>query len=316
MTELNNLAQSNYDCFISATSTASREITEVEVETRTRSGRESGSWRGTRTRSTGRISTRGYISTPARRARSASCSSMRPITSKATSIRRSCGEVRQVPACPQPCRIRVVHHDPRDHPRHAIEVLGGAHVEVATGCGTKFERFTVKGRTARGTIVTVEDGKPVSGGKAIVRLSHRRQADARSHYQAVRLRNGRFVAKLEGDGRWVKAFYVPAAGFAEVKANWRRWPSLSIARWNDRAESLRVQNRAFDPAYAAQTCTRRARTLPLQRVTPSGPFWGLSIPFDLVNRQVCRKPGVRVRFEYGISGVTPPRRWRSSRWSR
>ena len=31
MTELNNLAQSNYDRFISATSIASREITEVEV---------------------------------------------------------------------------------------------------------------------------------------------------------------------------------------------------------------------------------------------------------------------------------------------
>ena len=190
---------------------------------------------------------------------------MRPITSKATSIRRSCGGGTSSsgvsPTVPHSRRSSRT----RDHPRHAIEVLGGA-VEVATGRGTKFERFTVKGRTARGTIVTVEDGKPVSGGKAIVRLSHRRQADARSHYQAVRLRNGRFVAKLEGDGRWVKAFYVPAAGFAECESELAPLYLATSYRALERpVESLRVQNRAFDPAYAAQmTCTPRARTLPLQ----------------------------------------------------
>ena len=74
------------------------------------------------------------------------------------------------------------------------------------------------------------------------------------------------AAKLEGDGRWVKAFYVPAAGFAEcVKANWAPLPSPSYRALERLVESLRVQNRAFDPAYAAQSDVHAAaRTLPLQ----------------------------------------------------
>jgi hypothetical protein len=108
--------------------------------------------------------------------------------------------------------------NPRDNPRHSIDVMSGAQAEIATGKSTKFERFVVDGRAVRGTVVTVEDGKGVPGGTVVLRVSLGKQADEKSHYQNAKVQNGNFSAKLEGDGKWVQAFYVPAPGFAECES--------------------------------------------------------------------------------------------------
>ena len=109
--------------------------------------------------------------------------------------------------------------NPRDHPRHSIDVLSGVDVEVVTGKSTRFERFVVDGRSARGTVVTAEEGKGVSGGKVIVRVSPRKAPDEKSSYVTVPVREGNFSAKLRGEGRWAKAFYVPARGYADCESD-------------------------------------------------------------------------------------------------
>jgi hypothetical protein len=108
--------------------------------------------------------------------------------------------------------------NPYDNPRHSLEVLGGAQAEVVTGKSTEFQRFVVEGRSARGTVVTQEDQKPVPSGKVIVRVASGKGPKAKLDYQEVELQNGNFAAELFSEGERVKAFYIPSAGYGDSES--------------------------------------------------------------------------------------------------
>lgn len=221
MTELNNVAQSNYNRFISASaSPPSREITLVEV----------GNPYPARTR----IWLTGGHSNPLYR----------------TYLQHAWlyldpGETRKVEMMfeyapdnltndlyPPPLREKyrqlqkVPNHvgsaafieDPRDNPRHAMQVLGGVQAQVVTGRSSKFERFSADGQTASGRIVTVSDGKPVAGGKVILRVSTRGNAKTFA-YQEVALSNGSFKTRLKDKGTEVKAYFLPPADVGECESD-------------------------------------------------------------------------------------------------
>jgi co-chaperonin GroES (HSP10) len=108
--------------------------------------------------------------------------------------------------------------NPRDNPRHSLDVLGGAQAEVVTGKSTEFQRFVVDGRTARGTVVTHEDKKPVQSGKIVVRVASGKGPKGKMDYQSVRLQGGSFVVGLKFKGERVKAFYIPSPGYGDSES--------------------------------------------------------------------------------------------------
>lgn len=221
MTELNNVAQSNYDRFISATaSPPSREITSVEV--------------GNPYPVRARIWITGGHSNPLYR----------------TYLEHSWlyldpGETKKVEVMFEyapdnltndvyPPHMRDKYHglqrvpnnvgatafieDPRDKPRHAIQVLGGVQVQVVTGRSTKFERLYADGPSVGGHVVTTDDKAPVSGGRVILRVSTAGKASSFA-YQESKISNGSFTAKLRHKGTEVKAFYVPPSGLGECESD-------------------------------------------------------------------------------------------------
>lgn len=221
MTELNNVAQSNYDRFISATaSPSSREMTSVEVGNpypiRTRIWLTVGhsnplyrtylehSWLYLDPGETRRVGVM-FEYAPDNLTNDVYPSHLRK-------------QYREFQRVPNNIGATAFIEDPRDTPRHALQVLGGVQVQVVTGRATKFERFYADGPTVGGRIVTVDQKSPVSGGKVIVRVSTKGDP-ATFAYQVVKVSNGDFVAKLKCKGDEVKGFYSPSPGLGECESD-------------------------------------------------------------------------------------------------
>jgi hypothetical protein len=108
--------------------------------------------------------------------------------------------------------------NPRDDPRHSLDVLGGAQAEIVTGKSTEFQRFGVDGRTVYGAVVTQEERKPVPSGKVVLRIASGREPKAKLEYMVVRLKGGQFQASLKQQGERVKAFYIPSPGYGDSES--------------------------------------------------------------------------------------------------
>jgi M6 family metalloprotease-like protein len=220
MTELNNIAQSNYDRFVSTTSMPSREMTTMEVgnpyPVRTRIWINAGnsnplyrtylehSWVYLDPGETRKIQVM-YEYAPDHLTNDVYPKQLLP-------------KYREMLRMPNRVAFASFIENPRDNPRHSLEVLGGAQVEVVTGKSTEFQRFVVDGRTARGTVVTHEDKKPVPSGKVVVRIASGNGPKMKMNYQSVKLRGGRFIAEIKYEGERVKAFYIPSAGFGDSES--------------------------------------------------------------------------------------------------
>ncbi|MDP2601531.1 MAG: CARDB domain-containing protein [Deltaproteobacteria bacterium] len=220
MTELNNLAQSNYDRFISTTSTPSREITTMEV----------GNPYPVRTRiwinaSNSNPLYRTYLEhswvylNPGETRKIQVMYEYAPdhLTSDVYP-KQLLPKYREMQRMPNRVAFASFIENPRDNPRHSLEVLGGAQAEVVTGKSTEFQRFVIDGRTARGTVVTHGDKKPVPSGKVVVRVTSGKGLKAKVDYQSVRLQGGSFVAKLRYEGERLKAFYIPSPGYGDSES--------------------------------------------------------------------------------------------------
>ena len=215
MTELNNMAQSNYDRFISRTaSPATREMTTVEVgnpyDKPTRvflaSGQNNPLYRT-------------YIGN--------------------TWLWLNPGETKQVPVMyefavdpqqdqldpevrsnldeygrlPNDVGLVAFVEDPNDMPRHALRLLSGVQTQIVTGRATRFEEFVAEGQRAEGFIIAVDDHTPVPEGTVILRLT---LGSREMTYQEVRVEQGRFATDFEPrEWRSAQAYYVPPPGFAD-----------------------------------------------------------------------------------------------------
>ena len=221
MTELNNVAQSNYDRFISATSIPSREVSAIDVGNpypiRTRiwinAGHSNPLYRTYldhawvwldpgETRSVGVM----YEYAPDQLSNGLYPDKLLP-------------RYREMQRQPNQAAFAAFIEDPRDNPRHAIEVLGGAQAEIVTGRSTKFTRFEASRGAVRGTVVTSGDGQPVGAGTVIVRVSSGRGEDVKMEYQTIKLRQGSFSADLEYRGERLKAFYIPGPGLGDAETD-------------------------------------------------------------------------------------------------
>lgn len=220
MTELNNLAQSNYDRFISAAASApARLTTQIQVgnpyPVRTRIWITAGqsnplyrtylehSWLYLNPGETRKVEMM-FEYAPDNLSNSVYPDSLLP-------------KYRPLQKVPNNVGAASFIEDPRDRPRHAIQVLGGVQAQVVTGKATRFDRFYVDSPTVGGVIVTVDQSAPVTGGKVVVRTSTRGRP-ATFAYQETKVVNGSFTMKLKNTGTEVQAFYIPAAGYGDCES--------------------------------------------------------------------------------------------------
>lgn len=221
MTELNNIAQSNYTQFISASaSPPSRERALVKVAnpynlpTRAflRAGHSNPMYRTYLGHT--------WLKLKANEVRDvelmfeyAPDNLTRPDVSGADKEK-----LRRFESVPNHATFVALLEDPRDPHHHRIDVIGGADARVLTGRATKFSRFVADGRTVSGTVVTVSDNQPLANGRVLVRVGSGKAPKMTSSYQAATLKNGAFVVRLRGKGEWVDAYCLPSPGFGDCSS--------------------------------------------------------------------------------------------------
>lgn len=220
MTELNNLAQSNYDRFISGTSSpGERIVSSVEV----------GNPYPIRTR----IFVVGNQSNPLYRTYlGANWVTLDPGETYTIPVMYEFSlDPQELPDDPDLLEAFEIYYrqpndvgfaafieDPRDNPRHAIQVLGGTQSQILTGRATEFSEFEVGEHFAQGLIVTRDDGSVVPHGTVILSLTVRGGRSPEIQNHTVEVHNGAFA--IEFEERWQRAWatFIPAAGYADCES--------------------------------------------------------------------------------------------------
>lgn len=217
MTELNNLAQSNYDRFISATgSPPSREMTFVEVgnpyPAPTRvfidPGQSNPLYRTY-------VEHTWLMLDPGESRRVMMMFEYAPdnLTNQVFPPEEVM-KYRELQRVPNDVGAVSRIEDPRDTPRHKIDPLGGIQAQVVTGRATRFQRFGGEGKRVYGSVVTADGGVPASG-QVILRIHRNSSGMPDYEYQTVKLEQGAFTATLQSEGSAVDAYYVPSPGFGD-----------------------------------------------------------------------------------------------------
>ncbi len=215
MTELNNIAQSNYDRFISPTaSPATRRITSVEVSnpydlpTRVYVGLDQNNpyyrtylehrWLDLDANETTEVEVMMEFT-----------GSLPPIGVKD----------RPTHKLEEPNRVSIqsLIVDPYDANGHVMHRLGGAELDVVTGLSTRIEEFGFRDGGFGGVVITSE-GDPVPGGTVILTITTKGPQDEDPEVTNARgeVQNGQFhipVQRREGD---VQAYFVPRQGYGDA----------------------------------------------------------------------------------------------------
>jgi M6 family metalloprotease-like protein len=214
LTELNNVAQSNYTQFISPTaSPAVRQIAQVEVGNPYAAP--------TRVYVSLNQTNPGYRTYLEHKWLDLGPGEVRSVTvmfefvGELPETLREDKQARALLGSPNEVGIQAVISDPTDVNHHVLHRLGGADVRVTTGRAAKFEAFQVEGRVASGTVVTA-DGEPVPGGHVIFSASRGRGRDARITNQTAELKGHVFRVPLHLQGETVRAYYLPPEGFGDA----------------------------------------------------------------------------------------------------
>lgn len=211
-TEFNNVAQSNYDQFISATgSPSTRERTSVRVH------------------NPYDVPLRAHLRTVT------SSSPLFRTYLEHTWVMLEPGESRDVAVMfeyaytedpvhvpeleayigkPLDVSIAALGH-PRTAPRPTeVHVpLGGVSVRVRSGAATRFAQFGLDAPVVFGRVVAAETREPVTAGSVIVTVVRRR---GQTDLHAPLLSEGRFSLHLDGEWESVQAYFVPGPGLADA----------------------------------------------------------------------------------------------------
>jgi M6 family metalloprotease-like protein len=214
MTELNNVAQSNYDRFISATaSPASRAVADVVVgnplPNRTRvilTASQTNPWYRTY------LEHRWVVLAPGELRR------IRVMFEHAGEA-PGLGPQPDVKALdPNRAIIRAFIEDSRSAPFDAPLVFDGLQALVQTGRATQIDVAGDAGGSVSGTVRTVDDQKPVQSGRVIV--SHETAANpVRTGHQVLPLTNGSFATQVPSDWTRIHATYLPQSGFGLTESD-------------------------------------------------------------------------------------------------
>lgn len=214
MTELNNVAQSNYDRFISTTSIPSRERSSIEVSNpypiRTRvwicAGHSNPMYRSYLQHSWLYLDPGESRSIEVMYEYAPDHLSLDLYPKKALSAYRK--------MLKEPNRVAFTSYieNPKDNPRHNVDVYGGAQAVIVTGRSTKMLRFQAGKGKAAGYVVFKEGGEKVKKGQVLLRMVIGSGDSAKMTYKRAALKGGQFVESLDAGTRLVKAYFLPAAG--------------------------------------------------------------------------------------------------------
>jgi hypothetical protein len=117
------------------------------------------------------------------------------------------GDIRERARIPNEVGLHAVIEDPRDSPRHKLDVLGGAQVQVVQGRGTRFEDVVREGSVLTGRVVAIDGILP----RPTATVRNRRLMN-----ETVKLgRGATFKARLPERWDTVRAYFLPAAGFGD-----------------------------------------------------------------------------------------------------
>jgi hypothetical protein len=216
MTELNNIAQTNYDRFISTSSIPSREVTYVSVGNPYLVPTRVFLWPGQ-----SNPLYRTYLEhtwlwlKPGETRKVMMMFEYSPdnLTNKIYPP-KLVQNYREMQRLPNDVMTTSLIEDPNDNPRHKVDVLGGAQVQVVTGKSTEFQRFGVDGGRVYGKVVTVSDNNPVPG-QVIMRLHKGVGNDISYVYKTVKLIQGAFSGTIEDRGHTIDAYYLPLDGYGD-----------------------------------------------------------------------------------------------------
>jgi hypothetical protein len=104
--------------------------------------------------------------------------------------------------------------NPNDRQLHQAALATGVQSTIVTGRATKFREFVVNADGASGAVVTV-DNKPVPGGTVIVILKINGEKSERYEHAQVD-RDGFFHRRVDPKWHTAEAYYVPAPGFGDA----------------------------------------------------------------------------------------------------
>ena len=125
-------------------------------------------------------------------------------------------QIEKLSRVPNLLGLHTYAEDPHDYPRHALELLGGAGIEVTTGRATDVESFGNDGPVVVGRIVTVDDRAARRRGQRR-RDGHRRSRRARALRQPRRADRTRRHVLRPIPGRRVQAHAGRVPAVARVR---------------------------------------------------------------------------------------------------
>jgi hypothetical protein len=215
MTELNNVAQSNYDRFISATaSPASRAVAHVLVGNplpdRARvilAASQTNPWYRTYVEHQWLVLDPGET----RRIRV-----MFEHAGELPGLGPQPGDVKA--GDPNRAIVRAFLEDPRSAPFHAPLVFDGLQALVQTGRATQTQVDGDGGGSVTGTVRTVDDQKLVETGRVIVSYESP-AASGREGHHVLELENGAFATQVPSDWTAIHATYLPQSGFGLTESD-------------------------------------------------------------------------------------------------
>lgn len=110
--------------------------------------------------------------------------------------------------------------DPTDFPRHRLDLLGGADAQVVTGRATQFEELTANDKVVRGRVETVDNGQPVDGGIVLLALDRGAGTPEAFEYVEAAVREGAFAAELGDDWTALRADFLPPPEYGPCTSEW------------------------------------------------------------------------------------------------
>jgi len=219
LTDLNNVAQSNYDRFISKTeSPAGRVVTSVTVHNpypmRTRvfvsPGQSNPLYR----------TYLGHTWLELEPGESRAIELMfeyGPVGDGERDARFGAANIRKFGALPNDVNVVGLIQDPNDP--HILRVAGGAQAQIVTGKNTRIDGLKAGKTFVRGTVRVAATGKPVPRGKVLVTLwtgRGKRRKEVASF--PVTLTRGLFDARIKAPWYELEAYYLPPAGYGDCSA--------------------------------------------------------------------------------------------------
>ena len=102
------------------------------------------------------------------------------------------GQIEKLSRMPNDLGLHAYAENPHDDPRHSLELMGGAGVQVGTGRATDFERFGNDGNVVFGSIATSDDHIAVWGGTALITVTDEPGAHDRYHTFSGPVEDGSF----------------------------------------------------------------------------------------------------------------------------